>query len=128
MSKYDDSNRPLLFLTGTVSSTAISKRYEYNDSTDLGPTGSNIGIEFTMVVDSIDTQSIGTSETRTGATRNYTGLDIKVGTWLPAPSPSPVACCKPVCVRVSYAPGTVLISCRRFLAGSRAAFPQRSHS
>ena len=82
MAKYDDVNSPLLFLTGTVNSTSISKRYEYDDSTGLGPSGNNIGIEFQMVVNAIDTQDIGSSETRTGASRNFTGLDVKVGTWL----------------------------------------------
>ena len=82
MAKYDDVNSPLLFLTGTVNSTSIYKRYEHDDATDLGPSGSNIGIEFEMVVNAIDTQDLGSSETRTGASRNFTGLDVKVGTWL----------------------------------------------
>lgn len=81
MAEYNTDN-PILFLKGTVTSTEISKRYEHNDDTGLGPNGSNIGIEFNITVSSIDTQSIGSDETRSGSTRAYTGLDIKTGDWL----------------------------------------------
>jgi|TARA_R100000541_G_scaffold58736_1_gene70427 hypothetical protein len=81
MANYNTDN-PILFLTGTVTATEISKRYEYDDETGLGPNGSNIGVEFNITVSSIDTQSIGSSDTRSGSTRAYTGLDIKTGDWL----------------------------------------------
>ena len=81
MANYNIDN-PILFLKGTVTSTEISKRYEHNDASGLGPDGSNIGIEFNITVSSIDTQSIGSDETRSGTTRAYTGLDIKNGDWL----------------------------------------------
>ena len=81
MAEYNTDN-PILFLKGTVTSTEISKRYEHDDDTGLGPNGSNIGIEFNITVSSIDTQSIGSDETRSGSTRAYTGLDIKTGDWL----------------------------------------------
>ena len=81
MANYNIDN-PILFLKGTVTSTEISKRYEHNDESGLGPNGSNIGIEFNITVSSIDTQSIGSDETRSGTTRAYTGLDIKTGDWL----------------------------------------------
>ena len=81
MANYNIDN-PILFLKGTVTSTEISKRYEYDDESGLGPNGSNIGIEFNITVSSIDTQSIGSDETRSGTTRAYTGLDIKTGDWL----------------------------------------------
>jgi hypothetical protein len=81
MANYNIDN-PILFLKGTVASTEISKRYEHNDASGLGPSGSNIGIEFNITVSSIDTQSIGSDETRSGSTRAYTGLDIKTGDWL----------------------------------------------
>jgi hypothetical protein len=81
MANYNIDN-PILFLKGTVASTEISKRYEHNDASGLGPDGSNIGIEFNITVSSIDTQSIGSDETRSGTTRAYTGLDIKTGDWL----------------------------------------------
>jgi hypothetical protein len=81
MANYNIDN-PILFLKGTVTSTEISKRYEHNDASGLGPDGSNIGIEFNITVSSIDTQSIGSDETRSGTTRAYTGLDIKTGDWL----------------------------------------------
>jgi len=81
MANYNTDN-PILFLKGTVTATAVSKRYEYDDETGLGPNGSNVGIEFNITVGSIDTQSIGSSDTRSGSTRAYTGLDIKTGDWL----------------------------------------------
>ena len=81
MAEYNTDN-PILFLKGTVTSTEISKRYEHDDDTGLGPNGSNIGIEFNITVSSIDTQAIGSDETRSGSTRAYTGLDIKTGDWL----------------------------------------------
>lgn len=81
MANYNTDN-PILFLTGTVTATEVSKRYEYDDETGLGPNGSNIGVEFNITVSSIDTQSIGSSDTRSGSTRAYTGLDIKTGDWL----------------------------------------------
>jgi len=85
MSTYNP-DVPILFLVGEVDSTSIFKRYEYDDPTGLGPSGSNIGIEFTMTVSNIDTQFIGSNETRTGATRRYNGLDIKVGDWVADPT------------------------------------------
>ena len=81
MANYNTDN-PILFLTGTVTSTEVSKRYEYDDESGLGPNGSNIGLEFNITVGSIDTQSIGSSDTRSGSTRAYTGLDVKTGDWL----------------------------------------------
>ena len=81
MAEYNIDN-PILFLKGTVASTQIEKRYEHDDDTGLGPNGSNIGIEFNITVSGIDSQSIGSSETRSGSTRAYTGLDIKTGDWL----------------------------------------------
>ena len=81
MAEYNIDN-PILFLKGTVTSTQIEKRYEHDDDTGLGPNGSNIGIEFNITVSSIDSQSIGSSETRSGSTRAYTGLDVKTGDWL----------------------------------------------
>jgi len=81
MSTYNPDN-PILFLTGTVSSTAVDTRYEYDDVTGLGPSGTNIGIKFLMTVDGISNQLVGSNETRTGASRRYDGLDIKTGDWV----------------------------------------------
>lgn len=81
MAEYNLDN-PILFVKGLVTSFSISSRYAYNDNTGLGPSGSNIGIEFDITVSSIDSQQIGSSETRSGGTRAYTGLDIKTGDWV----------------------------------------------
>lgn len=81
MAEYNIDN-PLMFLAGSVSATSISKRYEYDDSSGLGPSGSNIGIEFEMTISSIGSQLIGSDEARTGGSRLYTGLDIKTGDWI----------------------------------------------
>lgn len=81
MSTYNPDN-PILFLTGTVSSTAVDTRYEYDDATGLGPSGTNIGIKFLMTVDGISNQLVGSNETRTGPSRRYDGLDIKTGDWV----------------------------------------------
>jgi len=85
MSTYNP-DVPILFLVGEVTSTTIFSRYKYDDSTGLGPSGSNIGIEFTMTVSNIDTQFVGSNETRTGPTRRYNGLDIKIGDWVADPT------------------------------------------
>lgn len=81
MAEYNLDN-PILFVKGLVTSFSISSRYAYDDNTGLGPSGSNIGIEFDITVSNIDSQQIGSSETRSGGTRTYTGLDIKTGDWV----------------------------------------------
>jgi len=81
MAEYNLDN-PIMFLVGSLSTTNIYARYEYDDDTDLGPSGSNIGIQFEMQVSNIDPQSIGSSDTRSGGSRQYTGLDIKTGDWV----------------------------------------------
>lgn len=81
MAEYNLDN-PILFVKGLVTSFSISSRYAYDDNTGLGPNGSNIGIEFDITVSNIDSQQIGSSETRSGGTRAYTGLDIKTGDWV----------------------------------------------
>lgn len=81
MAEYNIDN-PLMFLSGTVTSTNITKRYEYDDDSGLGPSGSNIGIEFEITISNIGSQLIGSDESRTGGSRQYTGLDVKTGDWL----------------------------------------------
>jgi len=81
MAEYNIDN-PLMFLSGTVTSTSITKRYEYDDASGLGPSGSNIGIEFEITISNIGSQLIGSDESRTGGSRQYTGLDVKTGDWL----------------------------------------------
>jgi len=81
MAEYNIDN-PILFLKGTLNTSAVASRYAYDDSTGLGPSGTNIPLEYDLTVNQIDTQSIGSSETRSGGTRSYTGLDIKTGDWV----------------------------------------------
>ena len=81
MAEYNIDN-PILFLKGTLATSAIATRYEYDDSTGLGPSGTNIALEYDLTVNQIDAQNIGSSETRSGGTRAYSGLDIKTGDWV----------------------------------------------
>lgn len=81
MAEYNIDN-PLMFLSGTVSSTNITKRYEYDDDAGLGASGSNIGIEFEMTISSVGNQLIGSDQTRTGGSRQYDAIDIKTGDWI----------------------------------------------
>mgnify|MGYP003111146113 FL=1 len=81
MAEYNIDN-PILFIKGLVTAVSSEGRYEYDDATGLGPSGSNISISYNITVSSIDPQSIGSSETRTGTGREYNGLDIKTGDWV----------------------------------------------
>lgn len=81
MAEYNIDN-PILFLKGTLSASAVASRYAYDDSTGLGPNGTNIPLEYDLTVNQIDAQAIGSSETRSGGSRSYTGLDVKTGDWV----------------------------------------------
>ena len=81
MAEYNIDN-PILFLKGTLSASAVASRYAYDDSTGLGPSGTNIPLEYDLTVNQIDAQAIGSSETRSGGSRSYTGLDVKTGDWV----------------------------------------------
>ena len=81
MAEYNIDN-PILFLKGTISSSNVSSRYAYDDATGLGPSGTNAPLSYELTVNSIDSQAIGSSETRSGGSRAYTGLDIKTGDWV----------------------------------------------
>ena len=81
MAEYNVDN-PILFLKGTLSASAVASRYAYDDSTGLGPSGTNIPLEYDLTVNQIDAQAIGSSETRSGGSRSYTGLDVKTGDWV----------------------------------------------
>lgn len=81
MAEYNIDN-PILFLKGTLDASAVASRYAYDDSTGLGPSGTNIALEYNITVNQIDAQDIGSSETRSGGSRAYTGLDIKTGDWI----------------------------------------------
>ena len=79
MSNYNPDN-PILFLTGKVDSTAIISRYEHDDETGLGPSGTNIPMVTEITVSSIAAQSIGSNSGR--AAGQYDAFDIKTGDWV----------------------------------------------
>ena len=81
MAEYNIDS-PILFLKGTLNTSAVASRYAHDDSTGLGPNGTNVAIEYDLTVNNIDSQDIGSSETRSGASRAYSGLDIKTGDWI----------------------------------------------
>ena len=70
MAEYNIDN-PILFLKGTLDSSAVASRYAFDDSTGLGPSGTNIPLEYDLTVNQIDTQDIGSSETRSAGSRAY---------------------------------------------------------
>jgi hypothetical protein len=79
MSNYNPDN-PILFLTGEVDSTAIISRYEHDDETGLGPSGTNIPMVTEITVSGILAQSIGSNAGR--ASGQYDAFDIKTGDWV----------------------------------------------
>ena len=79
MSNYNPDN-PILFLKGEVDSVSIISRYEHDDETGLGPSGSNIPMVTEITVNSISAQSIGSNAGR--ASGQYDAFDIKTGDWV----------------------------------------------
>ena len=79
MSNYNPDN-PILFLKGEVDSVSIISRYEHDDETGLGPSGSNIPMVTEITVSSIAAQSIGSNAGR--ASGQYDAFDIKTGDWV----------------------------------------------
>ena len=79
MAIYDPTNPPL-FLSGTVSSVISGNTYPYIDETGLNAAGAKM--DYSISVSSIGSQSIGTSDTRTGNAKQYTAIDIKTGDWV----------------------------------------------
>lgn len=79
MAIYNPTTPPL-FLTGTVSSVQGKDQYSYIDETQISFTGAYY--TYTITVSSIAYQTIGTAETRSGASKQYNGLDVKAGDWV----------------------------------------------
>lgn len=78
---------PVLTLAGTISGDAQGKtKYGINDSTGLGPNGSDKYISYDVIINNISAQSVGDASVRdslglsTGG--QYTGIDVKVGDWV----------------------------------------------
>lgn len=79
MSNYNQDS-PILFLSGNVDSISIISRYEHDDSTGLGPSGSNIPMVTEITVTSIAAQSTGSNAGREDG--QYNAFDIKTGDWV----------------------------------------------
>ena len=79
MSNYNQDS-PILFLSGSVDSISIISRYEHDDSTGLGPSGSNIPMVTEITVTSIAAQSTGSNAGREDG--QYNAFDIKTGDWV----------------------------------------------
>ena len=79
MAIYDPTTPPL-FLYGTITSFVGVDQYEHIDDTQISFTGAYQTYEVT--VETINYQTIGTAETRSGVAKKYTALDIKGGDWI----------------------------------------------
>lgn len=79
MAIYDPTTPPM-FLSGTVTSSIGRDRYTFVDETQISFTGAYL--TFSVIVESIAFQTIGTAETRSGTAKQYNALDIKGGDWL----------------------------------------------
>lgn len=79
MAIYDPTTPPL-FLTGDIIQFVGRDRYEHIDDTQISFTGAYQTYEIT--VGNIQSQTIGTAETRTGVNKKYTAVDIKGGDWV----------------------------------------------
>jgi len=79
MAIYDPTNPPL-FLNGTVSTVVSGDTYPYTDNTGLNAAGAKV--DYTITVDAIGSQTVGTSDIRSGNNKEYTGIDIKTGDWV----------------------------------------------
>lgn len=78
---------PVLTLAGTISGDAVGKnKYGINDSTGLGPNGSDKYISYDIIINNISPQSVGDASVRDSSGLSvggqYTGIDIKVGDWV----------------------------------------------
>lgn len=79
MAIYDPTTPPM-FLSGTVTMANGRDKYTYTDETQISFTGAYM--TFNITVENIAYQTIGTAETRSGASKQYNALDIKGGDWL----------------------------------------------
>ena len=79
MAIYDPTTPPL-FIYGTIDQVVGVDMYEHIDNTQISFTGAYQTYEIT--VSSINYQTIGTAETRSGVAKQYNALDIKGGDWI----------------------------------------------
>lgn len=79
MAIYDPTTPPM-FISGNVTQVVGLDKYNYVDNTQINFTGAYQ--TYTITVDTIAYQTIGTAETRSGVSKQYNGLDIKAGDWI----------------------------------------------
>ena len=79
MAIYDPTTPPM-FISGNVTQVVGLDKYNYVDNTQINFTGAYQ--TYTITVDTIQYQTIGTAETRSGVSKQYNGLDIKAGDWI----------------------------------------------
>jgi hypothetical protein len=89
MAIYDPTTPPM-FITGNVNQVIGLDKYEYVDETQINFTGAYQ--TYTITVDTITYQTIGTAETRSGVSKQYNGLDIKAGDWITTTNGEIVLC------------------------------------
>ena len=79
MAIYDPTTPPM-FISGNVTQVVGLDKYNYVDNTQINFTGAYQ--TYSITVDTIQYQTIGTAETRSGVSKQYNGLDIKAGDWI----------------------------------------------
>lgn len=98
MAIYDPTTPPM-FISGNVTQVIGLEQYEYIDNTQINFTGAYQ--TYTITVDSVEYQTIGTAETRSGVSKQYNGLDIKAGDWITTTNGEIVLCITDVIEKTS---------------------------
>lgn len=98
MAIYDPTTPPM-FISGNVTQVVGLEQYEYIDNTQINFTGAYQ--TYTITVDSVEYQTIGTAETRSGVSKQYNGLDIKAGDWITTTNGEIVLCITDVIEKTS---------------------------
>jgi hypothetical protein len=88
-----------MFISGNVTQVIGLEQYEYIDNTQINFTGAYQ--TYTITVDSVEYQTIGTAETRSGVSKQYNGLDIKAGDWITTTNGEIVLCITDVIEKTS---------------------------
>lgn len=79
MAIYDPTIPPL-FLTGTITTVVSGQTYPYDDNTGLKEAEAKM--DYTITVNNISEQVVGTANIRSGNNKIYNALDIKTGDWV----------------------------------------------
>lgn len=89
MAIYDPTTPPM-FIFGKVNQVIGLDKYNYVDNTQINFAG--VYQTYTITVNGIKYQTIGTAETRSGVSKQYNGLDIKAGDWITTTNGQIVLC------------------------------------